>query len=401
MDRMYRAISRFVALLAFAGLAAVSCSNSTEPEGPGDDGNDGNGGTGGGGGTFDLAVEVVASGFSNPIHLTAPSGDSRLFVVEQGGVIRIIVNDQVLGGPFLDISGLVQSGGERGLFSMAFHPQYDTNGYFYVNYTDNGGDSRIVRYTVSGDPNVADPSSAKLILSLAQPAGNHNGGQVAFGADGMLYIGFGDGGGGGDPQGHGQNINTLLGSLLRIDVDGGDPYAVPGNNPFVGQAGADEIWAYGLRNPWRFSFDRGAGQLYVADVGQNEWEEVNAVAATQAGVNYGWNTMEATHCFNSGSCNTAGLTAPVLEYSHSEGCSVTGGYVYRGSAINEVQGHYFYSDYCSGFLRSFRYSGGSLTDDVQWDVGSLGSVLSFGEDATGELYVLSSNGTVYRIIESG
>ena len=399
---MTRAISRLLALLAFAGLAAVSCSNSTEPDDPpGDGGNGGDGGIGGGGGDFDLAVEVVAAGFSNPIHLTAPTGDARLFVVEQGGVIKIIANGQVLGGPFLDISSLVQSGGERGLFSMAFHPQYDTNGYFYVNYTDNGGDSRIVRYTVSGDPNVADPNSAKLILSLAQPAGNHNGGQVAFGADGMLYIGFGDGGGGGDPQGHGQNINTLLGSLLRIDVDGGDPYAVPGNNPFVGQAGADEIWAYGLRNPWRFSFDRVADFLYVADVGQNDWEEVNAVASTQAGVNYGWNTMEAMHCYNAASCNSSGLTPPVLEYSNAGGnCSVTGGYVYRGDAMTDVQGHYFYSDYCGGFLRSFKFSVGSLTDDVEWGVGDVGRVLSFGEDASGELYVLSNNGNVYRLVES-
>ncbi len=395
---MTRAISRFVALLSFAGLAAVSCSNSTEPEDPG---NGGNGGNGGNSGDFDLAVEVVAGGFSNPVHLTAPSGDPRLFVVEQGGRIKIIANGQVLGTPFLDISSIVQSGGERGLFSMAFHPQYSTNGYFYVNYTDNGGDSRIVRYSVSGDAKGADPGTAKLILSLAQPAGNHNGGQVAFGTDGMLYIGFGDGGGGGDPQGNGQNTNTLLGSLLRIDVDSGDPYGIPGNNPFVGQAGADEIWAYGLRNPWRFSFDRVAGQLYIAEVGQNEWEEVNAVPASQAEVNYGWNTMESMHCYNAASCDTGGLTQPILEYSNSGGnCSITGGYVYRGSTMTEIQGHYFYSDYCSGFLRSFKYSGGSLTDDVEWDVGDLGNVTSLGEDASGELYILSDNGNIYSLIES-
>ncbi len=396
---MPRALSRLLLLLSFAGLAAVSCSNSTEPQDPGDGGDGGNGGNGGNG-DFALAVDVVASGFSSPIHLSAPEGDPRLFVAEQGGRIKVIAGGQVLGSPFLDISADVQSGGERGLFSVAFHPQYASNGYLYVSYTDNGGDSRIVRYTVSGDANVADPASAKLILSLAQPAGNHNGGQIAFGPDGMLYIGFGDGGGAGDPSGHGQNKNTLLGSLLRIDVDGGDPYGVPTDNPFVGQAGADEIWAYGLRNPWRFSFDRAASQLYIADVGQNSWEEVNAVAATQAGVNYGWNIMEAMHCYGSRSCDTAGLTLPVLEYDHSEGCSVTGGYVYRGNVLVEVLGHYFYSDYCSGFLRSFKYGDGTLSDQSEWNVGDLGRVLSFGQDAAGELYILSSNGNVYRIVES-
>ena len=398
---MTRAISRFAMLLSFVALAVASCSNTTEPQEPSDGGDGGNAGNGGNGGDFDVAVEVVAGGFVAPIHLTAPAGDSRLFVVEQDGLIKIIADGQVLGTSFLDISNIVQAGGERGLFSMAFHPQYSSNGYFYVSYTDNGGDSRIERYSVSGDANVADASSAKLILSLTQPAGNHNGGQIAFGGDGMLFIGFGDGGGAGDPQGHGQNTNTLLGALLRIDVDDGDPYAIPPDNPFVGQAGADEVWAYGLRNPWRFSFDRVADRLYVADVGQNEWEEVNAAAATQAGVNYGWNTMEGLHCYNAESCDTDGLTLPVLEYSNSSGnCSVTGGHVYRGDTMTEVQGHYFYSDYCGGFLRSFKYSGGSVTGEVEWDVGDVGRVLSFGEDASGELYVLSNNGNVYRLVKS-
>ncbi len=216
----------------------------------------------------------------------------------------------------------------------------------------------------------------------------------------MLYIGFGDGGAGGDPQGNGQNVNTLLGALLRIDVDGGDPYAVPPDNPFVGRSGADEIWAYGLRNPWRFAFDRAAGRVYVADVGQDAWEEVNAVAAGEAAVNYGWNVMEGRHCFGSATCGRTGLTLPVLEYDHSQGCSIIGGYVYRGAAIPAIRGHYFYSDFCTGFLRSFRFTGGAVTDEREWDVGPLGRVLSFGEDAAGELYILSGNGNVYRLVEA-
>ncbi|HMC55254.1 MAG TPA: PQQ-dependent sugar dehydrogenase, partial [Gemmatimonadaceae bacterium] len=222
---------------------------------------------------------------------------------------------------------------------------------------------------------------------------------IVFGPDGMLYIGMGDGGSGGDPQGNGQNLATLLGKLLRIDVDGGSPYAVPSTNPFVGQANArGEIWALGLRNPWRWSFDREAGQLYIGDVGQNAWEEVDVVAVNRAGVNYGWVTMEATHCYNATSCNQTGLELPVLEYDHGQGCSITGGFVYRGTAIPGIRGHYFYSDYCTGFLRSFRYAGGAATDQKTWSVGDPGSVLSFGEDSQGELYVLSASGTVYRLV---
>jgi glucose/arabinose dehydrogenase len=388
-------VTGVLTLLALATLSIVNCSSSSEPTDPGDTGGDGNAGG------FSLAVEVIAGGMSNPLYLVAPAADPRLFVVEQAGRVRIIENRQLLETPFLDITDRVQSGGERGLLSVAFHPQYETNGHFYVSYTDDGGDSKIERYAVSSDPNRADPSSAKLILSVQQPFSNHNGGLIVFGPDAMLYVGLGDGGSGGDPQGNGQNVSTLLGSLLRIDVDGGDPYAVPADNPFVGQTGADEIWGYGLRNPWRFSFDREAGQLYIADVGQNRWEEVNVTPSSAEGLNYGWNVMEGTHCFSSDPCDAAGLVMPVVEYSHSDGCSVTGGYVYRGTAIPEIQGHYFYSDYCSGFLRSFRYSGGSLSDERIWDVGSLGNVLSFGEDAAGELYVLSANGNVYRIVEAG
>ena len=347
-----------------------------------------------------LRLQTVASGLSNPLYLTAPTGDPRLFVVEQQGRIRMVRNDSLLAAPFLDIIDRVSSGGERGLLSVAFHPRYAENGFFYVDYTDKQGNTRVERYQVSRDATRADPASAKLILHVDQPYPNHNGGLVVFGPDGMLYIGMGDGGGGGDPRGNGQNPATLLGKLLRIDVDAGDPYAVPRDNPFVGRGGArGEIWATGLRNPWRFAFDRTAGMLYIADVGQNEWEEIDAVRADSAGVNYGWNIMEGDHCFRPASgCNTAGLERPISEYSHSEGCSITGGYVYRGSRIPALQGHYFYADYCKGWVKSLRSMGGAVTDLREWPFGDIGNVLSFGEDAAGELYVLSANGRVYRIV---
>lgn len=359
-----------------------------------------NGSSGGGTvvSTPGLVGTVVASGFSSPLHLTAPASDPRLFVVEKPGRIRIVENGQLHATPFLDISNLVSTGSEQGLLSLTFHPQYAANGYFYVNYTDTSGNTRVVRYTVSADPNVADAASAKLILTVAQPASNHNGGHVLFGPDGMLYIAMGDGGGGGDPFRNGQDTATLLGALLRIDVDRGDPYAIPADNPLVGQPGARaEIWAYGLRNPWRIAFDRATNLLYIADVGQSAWEEVSVASAATGGLNYGWNIMEGQHCFGGGACNSSGLVLPVLEYDHSVGCSITGGYVYRGSAMPAVQGHYFYSDFCSGFLRSFVYANGVATDAREWEVGILGRVLSFGVDGAGELYVLSQNGNVYRL----
>lgn len=351
----------------------------------------------------DLRLQRIATGFSGPVHLTAPPGDGRLFVVEQPGRIRIIRDGALLATPFLDITAKVGSGGERGLLGLAFHPSFATNGFFFVDYTNRDGDTRVERYTVSPDPDRADPASAKLILAVDQPFSNHNGGLVAFGPDGMLYIGLGDGGGGGDPRDNGQNRGTLLGSLLRIDVDRGDPYTIPADNPFVGTAGArGEIWAWGLRNPWRFAFDRPAGRLFIADVGQNAWEEVNAVDAAVGGLNYGWNVMEAAHCYPGGSgCDRSGLVLPVLEYGHGDGCSITGGFVYRGAAIPSIQGHYFYADYCRGWVRSFRLSGDQAVDRTEWPFGEIGQVLSFGEDAAGELYVLASSGgtgSVYRLV---
>jgi len=353
--------------------------------------------------TGNLELQLVASGLSSPLYLTAPAGDPRLFIVEQAGRIRIVRAGQLLARPFLDIGDRVASGGEEGLLGLAFHPNYASNGSFYVNYThlNNARDTLytlIERYTVSAAPDSADSASHKLILRIVQPYSNHNGGLVMFGPDGMLYIGMGDGGSGGDPQNRAQNPDSLLGKLLRIDVDGGDPYASPPNNPYVGRSGRDEIWAIGLRNPWRFAFDRGAGLLYIADVGQNLWEEVSVAPAGQGGLNYGWRIMEGAHCFNPDPCSTAGLVQPAVQYGHASGCSVTGGFVYRGSRAPSLVGQYFYSDYCSGWLRSFSYANGAVTGQTTWSFNvSLGNVLSFGEDSAGELYVLSAGGSVYRI----
>ncbi|PYO97133.1 MAG: glucose dehydrogenase [Gemmatimonadetes bacterium] len=353
-------------------------------------------------GTGSLRLELVASGFSSPVFLTTPTGDTaRLFVVDQGGQIRVIQHGVLLPTPFLDIAGRITSGGERGLLSVAFHPSYAANGFFYVNYTDLNGDTRVERYTVSvADSNLADTSTHKLILFVSQPYPNHNGGLVMFGPDGMLYIGMGDGGSGGDPENRAQNPDSLLGKLLRIDVDGGDPYVSPPNNPYVGRSGRGEIWAIGLRNPWRFSFDPPSGLLYIADVGQNSWEEVDVEPASQGGLNYGWRIMEGAHCDNPNPCSPAGLVLPALEYSHSDGCSVTGGFAYRGTRFPSLAGQYFFSDYCAAWLRSATYANGAVTSRTLWSFNvNLESVLSFGQDARGELYVLTAGGVVYRIAQ--
>ena len=349
----------------------------------------------------DLRLEIVARGLSDPLYLTAPAGDARLFIVEQAGRIRIVKDGRLLPTPLLDLRDSVGAGGERGLLGLAFHPAYARNGRFYVDYTDKHGDTRIKRFAVSGDPDRADPASGTQLLFIAQPYANHNGGLVMFGPDGMLYVGMGDGGSGGDPHGNGQKRSTLLGKLLRLDVDGGDPYAIPADNPFLGAAGArPEIWATGLRNPWRFAFDRVTGLVYVADVGQNLWEELDIVPAARAGLNYGWNVMEGAHCYAGTGCDTTGLVVPALEYDHSYGCSIIGGFVYRGRASPALAGQYFFSDYCQGWLRSITYQNGRITARTLWNVPRLGQVLSFGEDGAGELYVLSDNGNVYRIAEA-
>jgi len=350
-------------------------------------------------------LQLLSNQLANPVFLTQAPGDAdRLFVVQQRGLIRVFRNDVLLTRPFLDLTAVVTPNlGEQGLLSMAFHPDYQQNGYFYASYTDRQGDTRIVRYEVSAtDPDSADPATAEVILGVEQPYSNHNGGLVLFGPDGMLYVGLGDGGSGGDPQNRAQNLDSLLGKLLRLDVDAGTPYAIPAGNPFEGVAGArPEIWAYGLRNPWRFSFDRVTGDLYVADVGQGELEEVNArPASSPGGENYGWRIMEGTACYEPPNCSPAGLILPVLDYSHAEGCSVTGGYVYRGSALPILYGRYLYSDYCAGWVRSFTYYNASAVDRVDWSVElSPGTaVTSFGQDNAGELYIMAEGSSLYRIV---
>ena len=346
-----------------------------------------------------LTLQEVASGLNGPVYATSPPGDARLFIVEQPGRIRIVQGGSLLATPFLDITSRVGTGGERGMLSVAFHPQYAANGFFYVYFTGTDGAIRVERFTVSANANVANAASAKVILTVPHPRSNHNGGLAMFGPDGMLYLGLGDGGGGGDPDLNGQNVNSLLGKLLRIDVNSGDPYGIPSGNPFATRTDARrEIWAYGLRNPWRFAFDRSAGNLYVADVGQNALEEVNVVPSTRAGVNYGWNITEGSSCYNAASCNRNGLELPVLEYGHGNNqCSVTGGFVYRGTAIPQLAGTYFYADYCAGWVKSFTYNG-AAADQRDWNFGSIGNVTSFGEDSSGEIYITSSNGRVYKIV---
>ncbi len=383
------------AILSFAAFALLpACSDGpTPPPGNGD----GNGG-GNGNGELVLEVETVVDGLTRPTYLTAPEGDDRLFVLEQPGRVRIVRNGQLLATPYLDIADVVDTdGNEQGLLGMAFHPEFETNGQLYLDFTiDPAGATRVVRYTVA-DPaaDVASVVASDTILEVGQPFSNHNGGMLAFGPDDRLYVALGDGGSGGDPQGNGQDSTTVLGTIVRLEPDG----TVPADNPFVGRSGDDRIWAYGLRNPWRFAFDPPSSTLFIADVGQNSWEEVNAVDDGRAGVNYGWNVMEGMHCFGGGGCDQTGLELPVLEYGHDEGCSITGGFVYRGSAVSAAEGRYFFADLCSGFVRSFLLEGGEATDVVEDDLGDLGQITSFGTDGAGELYVLEGGGRVLRLVE--
>ncbi len=362
----------------------------------------------GAGAPLTLTLQQVASGLVFPTFMTAPPGDSRQFIVERAGRIRILDNGTLLGTPFLDISGRVNTNGEGGLLSMAFHPRYASNGLFFIYYIDAGGNIVVERLSVSAaNRNLADPVSASAVISIPHPAfTNHYGGQLNFGPDGFLYLGTGDGGGAGDPSRNGQNLNSLLGKLLRLDIDQRSPsqnYVIPPNNPFIGQAGRrGEIWAYGLRNPWRFAFDTSGGLLYIADVGQDRLEEVDIVAAGQGGLNFGWNITEGSACYNGAGCDSTGLTAPAFEYEHGtndvNGCSITGGYVYRGAALPELAGRYLYSDYCKGFLKSVTYANGAPGPSVDWATPDIGRVISFGQDGQNELYLLSDAGGMYRIV---
>lgn len=353
-----------------------------------------------------IHLQSFASGLDSPLFLTyAPGQADRLYVVEQAGRIMIVGMDgSVRSTPFLDIRSLISSGGERGLLSVAFSPNYVQNGTFYVDYTDLNGDTSIVRYKVSSDPNVANASSAQIILHIAQPAANHNGGLLLFGRDGYLYVGMGDGGAG--ASGNAQKKDMLLGKILRLDVDhlaNGLQYGIPADNPFVGQAGVrPEIWAYGLRNPWRFSFDRANGDLYLADVGQNIYEELNyQPAASKGGQNYGWAIFEADSCYGGDSACAAatGTTKPILNYTHQNGnCVITGGYVYRGTRYPSLVGTYLFGDYCSGMIWGFAASqakSGNVKATKLLD--SNLQIASFGEDSAGELYVVSLSGTISKV----
>ena len=356
-----------------------------------------------------ISLSAVARGFTQPVHVThAGDGSGRIFVVEQGGRIRILDNGVVLPVPFLDLASLnpprLVAGGEQGLLSVVFPPGFSSKGYFYVNYTRSGDGATVVaRYRVSiGDANAADPASEEVVLTISQPFANHNGGQLAFGPDGYLYIGMGDGGSGGDPMNNGQAPGTLLGKLLRIDVESGvAPYGIPPTNPFLGRTGyRPEIWALGLRNPWRFSFDRGTGDLYLGDVGQGTVEEVDfQPAGDPGGRNYGWNVMEGDRCYPPGTvgCNRSGLALPVFVYDHSLGCSVTGGHVVRGSAFPSLQGVYLFGDYCSGRIWGIRKNGAGWDNALLADTTL--NISTFGEDESGNVYVVNhTSGDLLKVL---
>ena len=358
-----------------------------------------------------LELAPVASGLSSPLLVThAGDGSNRLFVVEQTGNVRILEGGNPRSASFIDISRSVSRGGEQGLLGLAFHPSYKSNGKLYLSYTDLAGTSVIREYRVlASNPDRVDGTSGRTLLRVKQPYENHNGGHIAFGPDGYLYIGLGDGGSGGDPGNRAQNRNTLLGKLLRIDVNkrtGSLPYGIPSTNPYVGRSGLDQIWSFGLRNPWRFSFDRSTGDLWIGDVGQGSWEEVDRALASSGrnagrAVNYGWRVMEGAHCYSpSNACIRTGRTLPVAEYGHSGGrCSITGGHVYRGKTYPDLVGAYLFADYCSGEIWYIdRGASRGVAPTLAIDTNT--SITSFGEDEAGELYVTSAQGTVYRISDS-
>ena len=361
-----------------------------------------------------FTTEFFVGGFDRPVFLTAPPGDTtRVVVVEQAeGRVMLVKNGVRVDKPFLDIDTRVGSDdGEQGLLGFAFHPNYASNRFVFVNYTNNDGDTIIERYKAKKNGDGAKKKTRKLILKISQPDTNHNGGMIAFGPnDGYLYVGMGDGGGANDPDNYGQRLNTLLGKFLRLDVDNGNPYSIPPDNPFVGTAGAKpEIWSYGWRNPWRWSFDRETGDMYMGDVGQDNLEEIDFQPAdSEGGENYGWKTAEGFACRGGfGPCGTDdGFTPPIIDYGHTEGRAVVGGYVYRGSAIPSLNGTYFYSDYSFGTIWSLKYNGTTVSDEADRtdDLDPAGSArisgpASFGEDAAGELYILDhDDGEIYKIV---
>lgn len=398
---MTRRLGRSLRLLALvaivAGCAGPGPTPSPPPLGPA-------------GGSFNpagvgLSLEPFVSGFRSPLAVThAGDGSGRLFVAEQEGSLRILQDGRLVDRPFLEISDRIKAGGERGLLGVAFHPKYPEDPRVFVNYTDENGDTRISSFTVDpADPDLADPSSEVRLLFIEQPYPNHNGGALAFGPDGFLYIATGDGGSGGDPHGNGQSLETLLGKILRIDVDrtdGDRGYSIPADNPFVGKSPAQpEIFAYGLRNPWRMSFDRATGDLWIGDVGQNSWEEIDVHrGATPGGTNYGWNRMEGSHCFQPPQgCEDPALTGPVTDYGRDSGCTVIGGNVYRGATQTALAGGYVFGDYCSGRIWAIDPAIDGYRAPVE--IGQSGrSLVAFGEDEAGELYAADiGKGAVLRV----
>lgn len=388
--------TRALALALGLGTALAACGSDSDPTEPDPDPPDPDP-------VPEGAIELteVASAPGALTALAAPPGDSRLFLVEQAGRIHVVDDGRLLDTPFLDLSDITSTEGEQGLLGLAFHPDYESNGRFFVDHTDPSGDTRVVEYRVrDDDPNRADPASAAELLSIVQPGTNHNGGDLGFGPDGMLYVATGDGGGAFDPHGNAQDVGTPLGGLLRLDVSTPGDATIPPDNPFADSPDrAGELWAWGLRNPWRFAFDDETGLLFIADVGQHAWEEVNVAPATEPGLNYGWPIVEGPACVEEG-CDREGLVEPAVSYSSGDGtsaCSVIGGGVYRGDRIPHAVGHYFYSDLCGRFVRSFRYEGGEVVEHWDWEVRVPASVYSIGQDGLGDLHVLTTDGRVFRI----
>lgn len=353
--------------------------------------------------TFDLVARPVAEGLTRPVAIEhAGDGTNRLFIVQQDGTIVTVKNGRVSDEVFLDLTEQVACCSEQGLLGFAAHPNYAENGLFFVYYTETSGDSVLARYQVSDDPERADAASAKTILRIPQPGATHNAGQLKFGPDGYLYVSVGDGGFNVFPQPYAQDLDRLLGKVLRIDVDRADPYGVPADNPFVSVEGArGEIWLSGLRNPWRFSFDRATGNLYIGDVGQSQWEEVNVSLAGRGGANYGWPHMEGPECFPD--CSKVQGVLPALYYAHDEGCSVVGGYVYRGQALPHLQGAYLYADFCSGKLWGAAAQANEQTGEPEWAYTELLdtslNISTFGEDESGEMYLADYGlGTLYQLV---
>lgn len=350
-----------------------------------------------------LSLNLVSNKFGSIVDI-ANAGDNRLFIVEQSGMIKVIsAGDEIQTQPFLDIRTKVNWSGEMGLLGLAFHPNFHQNGYFFINYIDKNQNTVVARYRKSQtDTTVADTTSATTILTFAQPYTNHNGGDLNFGSDGYLYISSGDGGSGGDPLDMGQNTTTLLGKILRIDVNGALPYVIPVGNPFADGVGgnADEIWSLGWRNPWRFSFDRQNGDMWIADVGQNIYEEIDLEpAGSLGGKNYGWRCYEGNHAYNLANCLAqSAYTFPVYEYAHSEGCSVTGGYVYRGNSFPNLQGRYIYADFCNGKVWSLKKNESNWVNELLFQ-NSTARISTFGESVNGELFVGDISGKLYQICE--